>query len=215
MNRLDSLVQSVGAPDLMVLLPGALMQPRHMVEAGVFDAVHRRGLALDLQAINLHALEACNREALAHLVEEVLMPERKRYQRIWLGGISRGGHLALSCFAENPSLLDGLCLLAPYPGSRLTSNAIRRAGGLASWRATPEQLLDPEFRLWQWLQQPTVNAPVFVGWGEEDRFADGMQPLAGCLPTADIHTLPGAHDWAAWLPLWERFLDAGHFRATP
>lgn len=214
MNMLGAIEQRSGAPDLMVWLPGALMTPRHMDEAGLFEVVRKRGLALDLLALNLHALEACNRDAL-HMLAEQLMAERQQYQRVWLGGISRGGHLALSCLAEHSGLLDGLCLLAPYPGSRLTTNAIQRAGGLPVWQATEEQLLDPEFRLWRWLQQPRVQVPLFMGWGEQDRFVDGMQALRDGLPTAEVCTVPGEHDWLAWLPLWEQFLAAGHFGVKP
>jgi pimeloyl-ACP methyl ester carboxylesterase len=210
----DAIERRNGAPDLIVWLPGALMTPRHMEEAGLFEAVQARGLALGVLALNLHALEACNRDALSTLAER-LIAERQHYQRVWLGGISRGGHLALSCLAEQPGLLDGLCLLAPYPGSRLTTNAIRRAGGLPAWRATDAQLQDPEFRLWQWLQQPSVDVPLFVGWGDQDRFIDGMQALRDCLPTAESCTVPGEHNWLAWLPLWEQFLAAGHFGVKP
>jgi pimeloyl-ACP methyl ester carboxylesterase len=209
-NTLDAIEQRHGAPDLMVWLPGALMTPSHMKAAGLFEAVRARGLALDVLALNLHALEASNRQALAVLSER-LIAERQHYARVWLGGISRGGHLALSCLAERPELLDGLCLLAPYPGSRLTTNAIRRAGGLQAWQATEEQLLDPEFRLWRWLQQPRVQVPLFMGWGQQDRFVDGMQALRDGLPTAQVLTVPGEHDWEAWLPLWEQFLAGGHF----
>jgi pimeloyl-ACP methyl ester carboxylesterase len=210
MNPLDAIEQRNGASDLMVWLPGALMTPSHMEAAGLFEAVRRRGLALDLLALNLHALEACNREALGTLSER-LIAERQHYARVWLGGISRGGHLALSFLAEHAGLLNGLCLLAPYPGSRLTTNAIQRAGGLQAWQATEEQLRDPEFRLWRWLQQPRVKVPLFMGWGEQDRFVDGMQALRDGLPTAEVCTVPGEHDWGAWLPLWEQFLAAGHF----
>jgi pimeloyl-ACP methyl ester carboxylesterase len=210
----DAIERRIGAPDLMVWLPGALMTPRHMEEAGLFEAVRERGLALDLLALNLHALEACNRDALRMLADRLAV-ERRHYTRVWLGGISRGGHLALSFLAEHPEGLNGLCLLAPYPGSRLTTNAIQRAGGLQAWQATREQLQDPEFRLWQWLQQPRVDVPLLAGWGEQDRFVDGMRALSDCLPTADIHTVPGEHDWKAWLPLWERFLAAGHFGVKP
>ena len=30
---------------------------------------------------------------------------------------------------------------------------------------------------------------------------------------AEQARVEGGHDWAAWMPLWERFLDAGHFKA--
>lgn len=208
-----------GAPTLMVLLPGALMTPQHMVDGGMFEAVEKRGLALDLMALDLHALGGDNTDALRCLAEEVIAPARAQYQQIWLTGISRGGQLSLSYLAESlpedlPSV-DGVCLLAPYPGSRLTINSIQRAGGLSAWAPSQGELQDPEYRLWQWLRDPDFSAPMFLGYGRQDRFADGMQQLVRQLPKADFAEGEGGHDWAAWLPLWERFLDAGHFKVKP
>ena len=202
-----------GAPSLMVLLPGALMTPQHIADAGLFDAVMQRGLALDLMALDLHAHDRGDLAALKILDQQVLAPARAQYKHIWLGGISRGGQLAMSYLAEQTGRLDGICLLAPYPGSRLTTNAIARAGGLQAWNPSDAQMQDPEFRLWHWLKRPTVDAPVFLGYGEQDRFADGMQLLAAQLPMADVRTVPGAHDWTAWTALWTRFLALGHFGA--
>ena len=198
----------------MVLLPGALMTPRHMVDAGMFEAVARRSLALDLLALDLHALMGCNAEALAVLADEVIAPARAQYEQIWLTGISRGGQLTLSCLAEQSAEVDGVCLLAPYPGSRLTTNAIQRAGGLSAWTPSDADLKDPEFRMWQWLRKPTFAGEMCLGYGREDRFADGMQQLAQQLPSAEFAEVEGGHDWAAWMPLWERFLDAGHFKVA-
>lgn len=211
----SSVVHQCGATTLLVMLPGALMTPQHMLQAGLFDILRQRGLALDLIAPNLHALEGCNRAALQSLAIDILMPARAHYTQIWLGGISRGGQLALSCLAEQPSLINGLCLLAPYAGSRLTTNVIRRAGGLAAWQPTPEQLRDPEFRLWQWLKHPNMPGPVFMGFGEQDRFADGMAILAHHLPMATHFQVSGGHDWSVWLQLWRHFIDLGFFDRLP
>lgn len=191
------------------------MTPQHMVQAGLFAEVQQRGLALDLVAPDLHAEGADNQLALSCLEEDWLAPARARYQRVWLGGISRGGQLALSCLAGRTGEVHGLCLLAPYAGGRLTTNAIDRAGGLDAWQARPDQQTDPDVRLWQWLRQPLPRVPVFMGYGAQDRFADGMRLLARNLPDATHVTLPGGHDWAAWLPLWQHFLDQGHFPAVP
>ena len=120
----------------MVLLPGALMTPRHMVDAGVLIAVQSRNLALDVTLPNLHALADDNQEALQVLETQLLAPARERYDAVWLGGISRGGHLALSYLASGAGPVSGVCLLAPYPGSRITSNSIERAGGLSLWQPT-------------------------------------------------------------------------------
>lgn len=213
MTRPDVLTTANGAPALMVLLPGALMTPQHMVDAGLFDAVTRRSLALELMAVDLHALGTGQEAALRVLVEDVLAPARATHEQVWLTGISRGGQLALSCVAEQAAVVDGLCLLAPYPGSRLTTNAIQRAGGLDAWRPTDTTLQDPEYRMWHGLRQTRVDVPLFLGVGRQDRFIDGIEQLAAALPTAEYALVDGGHDWAAWLPLWERFLDAGHFRS--
>jgi hypothetical protein len=211
MSRPDALTSLRGGSALMVLLPGALMTPQHMVDAGMFDAVDHRHLDLDLMALDLQALGGCNRQALQVLRDEVLAPERDRYGQIWLTGISRGGQLALSCLAEEMAPVDGVCLLAPYPGSRLTINAIRRAGGLDTWVPDATELEDPEFRMWRWLKQPVLDIPLFVGYGVQDRFADSMQTLIERLPMAQRVEVEGGHDWAAWMPLWSQFLDVGHF----
>jgi pimeloyl-ACP methyl ester carboxylesterase len=208
----DFLSTGHGASTLMVMLPGALMTPQHMQDAGVFDAVRQRGLDLDIKAVNLHALGANHFDALRILAEDIVMPARGNYQNVWLTGISRGGQLALSCLAEGAAVLDGVCLLAPYPGSRLTINAIERAGGLNTWLPSEDELKDSEFRMWRWLRQPALKMPMFFGYGAQDRFADGMQRLANQLPMAEQARVEGGHDWAAWMPLWERFLDAGHFK---
>lgn len=202
-----------GAPAVLLLLPGARMSPHHMVDAGLFETVRQRGLALDLVATDLHADGADNQEALHSLETEWLAPARQKYQHVWLGGISRGGLLALSYLAERVGAVDGLCLLAPYAGSRLTTNAIRRSGGLDAWEPTTAQLQDPEFRLWQWLKHPDVSIPMFMGYGKQDRFADGMQPMAQRLPLASHRTVEGGHDWPTWLTLWADFLDLGWFPA--
>lgn len=213
MNPTES--QLCGADSVLFMLSGALMTPQHMVQAGLFAEVQQRGLALDLIAPDLHAEGADNQLALRSLEEDWLAPARARYQRVWLGGISRGGQLALSCLAGRTGEVHGLCLLAPYAGGRLTTNAIDRAGGLDAWQASPDQQTDPDVRLWQWLKQPLPQVPVFMGYGAQDRFADGMRLLARHMPEATHITLPGEHDWAVWLPLWQRFLSLGHFPALP
>ena len=208
---LRTLRQTSGAPSLMVLLPGAYMTPEDFEKAGFFAAVSARRLPCDLVAVDLDLAAISAGTALPALQAEILAPaHRQGYEKIWLGGISLGGLLALCHNADTPGWVDGLCLLAPYPGSRLTTNAIARAGGLAGWQATPDELADPEFRMWRWLQKPPAGLPVFVGYGTEDRFAAGMQQIAECFPPSARHAIPGGHEWPVWQVLWEHFLDSGH-----
>ena len=211
MKRLRTLDCVRGSDTLLVLLPGAYMQPEDYVAAGFFSALEKREQALDLRIVALDVETITGSNALTMLQDQILDPARAGYRRVWLGGISLGGLLALCQAADQPHTVDGLCLLAPYPGSRITANAIAQAGGLDNWEASPEQLTDPEFRAWRWLKSPPATLPAFVGYGTEDRFADGMRRIAECFPAAARRTVPGNHDWPAWQQLWEHFLD--HFAA--
>lgn len=197
-----------GAAALLVLLPGAYARAEDFVAAGFWAAVERRGLALDLLAVDLEPGAMANAEVLPALIGEILLPARRQgYADLQLGGVSLGAWLALCLNADTPGMVDGLCLLAPYPGSRLTTRAIEQAGGLAQWQASGEQLADPEFRVWCWLQRAPADFPVFLGYGRDDRFADGQRAIAECLPPSAVHTVAGGHEWPVWLSLWEDYLD--------
>lgn len=202
-----------GASHLMVMLPGAAMRPEEIFEAGCADAIARRGLPMDLLSVAIDDLGLDDLGTWDALQGGVLTPARERGARVWLGGISLGGMVAMAHVAARAGAVDGLCLLAPYAGSRPSLNVIERAGGIDRWQPTAQDLQDPELRVWQWLQRPPANMPVFVGHGTEDRFAARIQQVASRFPAASRHTVAGAHDWSAWLPLWERFLDLGHPKA--
>ncbi len=190
---------------LLVLLPGAYMTPEDFLAGGVDAAPDRFDLALP--ALDLAVISGG--KALAAVHAEILTPARVAgYRQLWLGGISLGGLLALAYVADGLGPVDGLCLLAPYPGSRITQAAIAAGGGPRVWQPTSEQLADPEFRVWAWLTQRPAHLPIFCGYGGEDRFADGMATLAATLGVAPA-VRPGGHDWPAWTALWRDFLAGG------
>jgi pimeloyl-ACP methyl ester carboxylesterase len=202
-----------GGDSLLVLLPGAYMTPEHFADNGFFADAAVRHLKLDIVAVDLGLDAVSSGDAIPAVVEQILKPARANYRQVWLGGISLGGLLSLSLNADHPGVVDGLCLIAPYPGSRLTTNAIHRAGGLDIWQPTEVDLTDPEFRVYHWLKVPPAGFPVFVGYGTEDRFAEGMRAIAERVPPATRCALPGNHDWPVWRNLWEHFLNLGHFSA--
>lgn len=200
------------APDaaetLLVLLPGAYMTPSDFVVAGFVDALRQRPLAVDLAIATLDLATVSDGSCLHALRAELILPARQAgYRRICLGGISLGGFLSLSYVEHYSGEIDALCLIAPYPGNRMTTGEIEAAGGLATWQASAGHLQDPEFRVWHWLKTYTAQPPIFMAYGIQDRFAKGMALLAGSLPNAQVETRTGQHDWPTWRLLWEDGLD--------
>jgi hypothetical protein len=218
------------APALAILLPGAMQQPEDMLAAGFADAVRRCALPLDLVFADpeLPYVGAANDGSmLKKIAHELVMPaRRKAYRTIWLGGISIGAFMALSYAAsslwqeadigtedEDRTAVDGLCLLSPYPGNRLLTGEILTAEGIESWSPGQVGNEDGERQAWRWLQARGASAatPIHLGYGRQDRFADGQQLMARTLHRGDagsdhLDVIEGDHDWPTWLQLWENFL---------
>lgn len=197
----------------VLLLPGVQQRSQDFEREGLIEALRRRVPGAHLSLIT---------PALAHLNDRAWLPQLHAHiaalssAPVWIGGISLGAFMALRYGAEYPQGLHGLCLLAPYLGSRLVAAEIERGGGLRHWRAGVLDADDDERRVWQYartLAQPTPR--VFLGLGSEDRFADSQYLLANALPSACTCTCPGGHDWPVWRRLWENFLDRNLDSRTP
>jgi hypothetical protein len=194
----------------IVLLPGAYHALDQFVGAGFDRALRERGLAAELIVAAPELAHLNDRGWLTQLQREVIAPARERGAgALWLGGISLGAFMALRFAAEGAEALDGLCLLAPYLGSRIVAAEIAAQGTLASWRAERLSDDDDERRIWRFIQGlGTAVAPrVFLGFGSEDRFADTQRLLASALPADSTRVIPGGHDWPVWRRLWDQFLD--------
>jgi pimeloyl-ACP methyl ester carboxylesterase len=201
---------------LLVLLPGAYSQPSEFVDAGFVRAVEQRGLAADLLLVDAHIGYYNNGSVLQRLHEDVIGPARARgVQTIWLVGISLGGLGALGYAMQHGSAIDGVLVIAPYLGRRTLVRDVQNAGSLARWRAgaQPRDDQDRDFALWAWLaereQQPQLPPPIYLGYGEDDRFAGAHRVLAAALPSDRRHSVPGGHDWPPWTALFEHWLDRG------
>ncbi len=199
------------APVLLVLLPGANMTPAEMLEQGMLDAVRKRRLAVDLVAADAQLNYIYDGSMLQRLRQDVIAPLRARgYRRIWLVGISLGGYVAMGYAMRHPDEVEGLVTLAPYLGRRPLVQAVSEASSPANWRQTaqPREAEDFDHALWLWLtRRPAHTPPLYLGYGTEDRFAQGHQTLAGLLPPSRVDTVNGGHDWAPWRKLWERWLE--------
>lgn len=203
-----------GAPDAqatrIVLLPGAYHELAHFIDAGFDQALRERGLAAELILAAPELAHLNDRGWLARLRTEVIAPVRERGRgALWLGGISLGGFMALRFAAEGLDALDGLCLLAPYLGSRIVAAEVAAHQNLASWQPGALAEEDDDRRIWRFVQglRRPAAPRVFLGFGSEDRFTDTQQLLARALPASSTRVIPGGHDWPVWRELWDQFLD--------
>jgi pimeloyl-ACP methyl ester carboxylesterase len=224
---LDLAPGGVAHRTLIVLLPGRYDSPEDFSRHGFAELALRAGAAADILAVDAHPGYYLNRTVVERLREDILAPARPRYDRIWLVGISMGGSGALSYAAAHPEDVDGIVLLAPFLGSDALLSEIEKAGGLASWNPPPPNPAPPglsmddlERRMWDWLKGNEAAAggrriPVYLGWGEEDRFAKPNAMLGRSLPPERVFTAPGGHEWKAWTELWRRILASGALSRPP
>ena len=199
------------APVLLVLLPGANMQPAEMLAEGMVQSVRTRQLAVDVVLAGAGLEYVFDGSILDRLRSDIIEPYRARgYRRVWLAGISLGGFVALGYALRHPGQIEGIVALAPYLGRRTLVQEVAAAGGPARWRqaARPRDADDADHDLWQWLSERPADAPTLhLGYGREDRFAEGHRLLAQTLPPAQVQVVAGGHDWPAWRALWSDWLD--------
>ena len=210
--RTIDLARGSGVRCLVVLLPGRLDAPEQFRDAGFATAVARRGLPVDLVAVDSHLGYFRDRTVIERLRADVVLPARAAgYDTIWLAGTSLGGIGALFYLRDHPQDLAGVLAIAPYLGEEKLIREIERAGGPGSWQ--PPAVIaasDAGRELWSWLaprarEEPPL--PLHLGWGTGDDFDRSNRMLAGLLAPDQVYTLPGGHDWRVWEKLWEAFLD--------
>ena len=196
---------------LLVMLPGSYSLPEEFRSEGFVKIARTHKLAADLQLVDAHVRYYQNRSVVDRLSEDVIRPARAQgYRQIWLVGISIGAVGAMLYANAHPEDVDGVVLIAPYLGTRLTADEIKRAGGLARWPSPEVAAGDIDTILWHWLQGQTTaestvkKLPLFLGYGEQDRFRYNAEVLRAALPASRVFTAPGGHDWPAWRMVWER-----------
>ena len=214
---------SAGTRPLVVLMPGRGMALAELVEQGFLDAVRRRGFDVDLRLVDAHLGYYNERSVFEALQEDVVAPAHANGPReVWLTGISLGGYGALLYDARHPGEIAGVVAIAPYLGLDTVVAEVGRAGGVRAWRApvlapfTPASPpADTDRHLWRWLHAqaapPADDAsrriPVFLGYGDSDRFVAAQALVAAALPAGRVVVPPGGHDWPAWRAAWDTLLD--------
>jgi pimeloyl-ACP methyl ester carboxylesterase len=199
----------------VVLMPGAYHTADQFLRCGFDQAVHARDLPFELILTTPQLAHLPDRRWITALHEEIMRPAGLQpHVPLWLGGVSLGGFMALRYAAQYPATFAGLCLLAPYLGSRIIAAEVAAHADMAAWQAGALDEDDDERRIWHYVTRIGTHRPatrVFLGFGASDRFADTQQVLAHALRSARTTTrvIEGGHDWLIWRTLWDQFLDAG------
>jgi hypothetical protein len=194
------------ASTLIILLPGANHLPEDFIAQGFVQAVRERNLDIDLMLVELPFDHIADQTALHDLNRDVIQPVKSQYQAIWLAGISIGGYVAMAYAHRHPGQVQVLFLMAPYPGNRMTTGEIASAGGLCAWQ--PDVITDDDMERgnWHWLKHAT-NVEIHLGYGTEDRFAEGITLMEQAIPALQVDKVPGGHTWPVWQQLWLNFLN--------
>lgn len=213
---------------LLVFMPGRGMALTELQARGFVQAVRQRGFDVDVILVDTHLGYWQERTVFKALREDIVAPARQRgVQQIWLAGISLGGYGALLYDTRYPGEVAGAVAIAPYLGLQQVVDEVSRAGGLRQWKAPPLGPFDEsstpgdtDRHLWRWIQHQTApraegdaaapglpGLPVFLAFGDRDRFAAAQQLMAAALPTERVIVTRGGHDWPAWQPAWAALLD--------
>lgn len=201
------------ADTLLVMLPGAYDTPQDFIDQGFVKAVRDQHLPVDLLLVDAHTGYYTAQQIVERLATEILAPARAQgYASVWLAGISLGGYGSLLLSHQHATMINGLFVMAPFLGRRDLPAAIAQRGGLAAWDGQMPEADAHDLALWRWLrgyvEAPSERPPLYLGYGESDRFSFSHRLLAAVLPPGHVFVTPGGHEWAPWLSLWQRFLHA-------
>ncbi|MGN2246249.1 alpha/beta hydrolase-fold protein [Frateuria sp. GZRR35] len=207
---------------LVVMLPGRGDDLQSLGERGIAQTIHRQWPDADVILTGLTMPFYREGRATERLHDEVIAPaSARRYDQIWLAGISLGGLGALMYDRAYPGEIDGMLLISPYLGDKAIYREIQAAGGLDRWQPGPVQAFTQETyqrELWRYIQRwsddPRRTDSVWVAYGDRERFRDRISLLASQLPPGHAFELPGHHNWTLWQPAAKTLLEHARSEAA-
>ncbi|MGV3624656.1 MAG: alpha/beta fold hydrolase [Archangium sp.] len=221
-----SKLTSTGAGCVLVFLPGAGDSPELFETHGFLDAVKGSRANCDVLSVDAHF--GYYRDAVfpQRLASDWLTSLRRRYDRVWLVGVSLGGYGAIQTAQAYPELVDGVVLISPFlgvpQGTAPLLTKIESSGGLEAFRS---EAREPKNRrrhflevepVWNWLAERSRGEPgpaLIVASGSEDGFAAAQQTVVRALPSGSTFRAPGGHTWTTFAALWRQVVAAAPWAA--
>ncbi|CAD7837542.1 MAG: hypothetical protein [Olavius algarvensis Gamma 3 endosymbiont] len=204
------------ATAVIVLLPGFGDGPQHYLDYGFVKTVRQANPAFDVVAANAHFGYYRNYSVVERLHQDIIAPLQSRYDEIWLVGISMGGFGAAAYAMNNPDIVDGMILLAPFMGSADVVAEIDAAGGLARWAPPELSAIEDDrerrfYELWRFYQAyaraPERKPSLYLGFGNEDHLRGPNSIVANVLLPERSLVLDGGHKWLVWQPLFTELVQ--------
>lgn len=194
------------ADHLFILLPGLGDLAGAFEKRGLVDYMRKpdfaNGFAFDLVAVNAHFKYYSGQTLIERLKSDIVDPAKiGGYKHIHFIGISLGGFGSLLYLRDYPDDISTITILAPYLGEKeyyqhLFDERLR----------TPENL--DKKNIWPWLETmpEETRRKIFLGYGDEDKFAPANSALAALLPPEHTLVVAGRHRWTTWQQIWPGLL---------
>lgn len=201
---------------LLVLLPGIADRASTFREQGFITMLRERGVSADVVAADATVGYYLRGVDAARIDHDVVRPAlTRRYEQVWMAGVSMGGFGTLHYASTFPMRLDGLVLLSPHLGEESVLQRIRDAGGLGAWQ--PPEHGNYTEQAWGWLRNVTherrEGPEVYLGYASFDPIVADASLIARELPQDHVMHVEGGHSWTSWKKLWREFLDRSDFVA--
>ena len=199
--------------NLFIFMRGMGGSHRSFEEEGLVDDVRTHNLPFDMVAPNAHYGYYSGRTLIQRLKADVIDPARLQGKdHIWLVGISMGGLGSLLYLLEQANDIDGICLISPFLGYDAIIQEIQAAGGVRAWSPGGyDPNVDWQRMLWHWIKDNVAGdqpVPIYLAYGEEDRYSQAHTLLAAILPENRVVHLPGGHRCETFKALWDCFLES-------
>ncbi|MBI5055450.1 MAG: alpha/beta fold hydrolase [Nitrospirae bacterium] len=202
--------EKAGNSHLIVFLPGRGDRLGTYMKHGFIDAIRQKGLNVDMAEADAYEAYYQDGSIGVRLREDIIGPAKaKGYKHIWLVGISMGGTGALLYASKYPDDISGVIAFSPFLGDEEIIGKIKNADGVQNWN--PGRITEDDWQdfLWLWIKnyETEKSLPVYLGYGDHDRFAPVNNIFATALPRDHVVVINGAHDWQTWETLWGIFIE--------
>jgi pimeloyl-ACP methyl ester carboxylesterase len=198
---------------LVVMLPTMGGDGSFYESRGFIQELRDRGFSSHCKVLNVDPSLYLNRRIVDLLKSEVIDPAKADgYEKIWLLGISLGGHGALLYLSEYPEDIYATVVLAPFVADPLTTRLIQKEGGLKEMKKCPDLAWGYACNMLtlikKYLGTPGNERRLALGFGTDDAFARQNRMLAELIAPDQIFIVQGGrHDWNTWKKLFDQVLD--------